>query len=272
MNLSGQRVLITNDDGIHAPGIALLEELVRRQTDDVWVVAPAEEHSGASHAISMHDPVRVRKVDERHFAIKGTPTDCALMGIYELMPKPPTLILSGINWGENLAEDLLYSGTAATAMEGALLGVPALAFSQVHAYGKVHWETAEAFLPDVLERVLAAGIDPGTFVNVNFPPVAPEAVTGVRVTDQGRRAPGSFRPERRVDARTRPYYWIKITYLDRDRRADGGDDLGDSSDASDLQANTDLRAIADGAVSITPVQLDMTAHGLQERYAAAFAT
>lgn len=257
MKLSGQRVLITNDDGIHAPGIHLLEKLVRRHTDDVWVVAPGEEHSGASHAISMHDPVRVREIDVRHFAIHGTPTDCALMGIYELMPEPPTLLLSGINWGENLAEDLLYSGTAATAMEGALLGIPSVAFSQVHTYDAVHWETAEAFLPQVLERVLAAGIEPGTFVNVNFPPVAPEAVTGIRVTDQGRRVAGSFRPERRIDARTRPYWWIKITYLDRDQRQAG----------TDAQVDTDLRAIAEGAVSVTPVQLDLTAHRLKQRFA-----
>ncbi|TAM12282.1 MAG: 5'/3'-nucleotidase SurE [Nevskiaceae bacterium] len=257
MKLDGQRVLITNDDGIHAPGIRLLEKLVRRHTDDVWVVAPGEEHSGASHAISMHDPVRVRKIDAHHFAIHGTPTDCALMGIYELMPEPPTLLLSGINWGENLAEDLLYSGTAATAMEGALLGIPSVAFSQVHTYDEVHWETAEAFLPRVLERVLAAGIEPGTFVNVNFPPLAPNAVTGIRVTDQGRRAAGSFRPERRVDARTRPYWWIKITYLDRDQRQAG----------TDARVNTDLRAIAEGAVSVTPVQLDLTARNLKQRFA-----
>lgn len=260
MDLRGQRVLLTNDDGIYAPGIQLLEKLVRRFTDDVWVVAPGEEHSGASHSISMHDPVRVREIDERHFAIKGTPTDCALMGIYELMPEPPTLLLSGINWGENLAEDLFYSGTAATAMEGALLGVPSVAFSQVHTYENVHWDTAAAFLPRVLERVLAAGIDPGTFVNVNFPPVAPDAVNGIRITEQGRRLPGSFRPERRADARTRPYWWIKITYLDRDQRAAGGDG----------RAGTDLRAIAEGSVSVTPVQLDMTARSSKARFEHAF--
>lgn len=262
MNLAGQRVLITNDDGIHAPGIRLLEKLVRRHTDDVWVVAPTEEHSGASHAISMHNPVRVRAIDDRHFAITGTPTDCALMGIYELMPAPPTLLLSGINWGENLGEDLLYSGTAATAMEGALLGIPSIAFSQVHAYEAVHWDTAEAYLPPVLDAVLKASVEPGTFVNVNFPAVAPQDVTGIRITSQGRRAPGSFRPERRVDARTCPYWWIKITYLEHGRRAEGGR----------APADTDLQAIADHAVSITPVQLDMTAYTSRQRLAHACET
>lgn len=173
MDLRGQRILLINDDGIHAPGIELLERVVRRHCDDVWVVAPAEERSGASHAISMHDPIRMRALDDRHFAIKGSPTDCALMGIYEIMPRPPTLILSGINWGANLAEDVMYSGTAAAAMEGAILGVPSIALSQVHGFGHVHWDTAERWLEQVLSGILATGFDANTFVNVNFPRCPP---------------------------------------------------------------------------------------------------
>lgn len=253
MDLSMHRILLTNDDGIHAPGLQLLEKILRRYTDDVWVVAPAEERSGASHSISMHDPIRVRELDDRHFAIKGTPTDCALMGIYEIMPEPPTLMLSGINWGANLAEDITYSGTAAAAMEGALLGVPSIALSQVHSFGHVHWDTAETFLPQVLAGILATGFDPGTFVNVNFPPVAVDAVSGVRVTSLGQRPAGSFTPERRVDARTKPYYWIKLTYKD------GNEHPG-----------TDLRAMADGAVSVTPIQMDMTATSMKARLERAY--
>lgn len=253
MNLSGHRILLTNDDGIHAPGIMLLEKFIRQFTDDVWVVAPSEERSGAGHSISMHDPIRVRALDDRHFAVKGTPTDCALMGIYELMPQPPTLMLSGINWGANLAEDITYSGTAAAAMEGALLGVPSIALSQVHHMSEVHWATAETYLAQVLEGILKTGFDPGTFVNVNFPAVPPDQVRGIRVVDQGQRPTGSFIPEARVDARTKPYYWIKIAYKP------GNDHAG-----------TDLKAIADGEIAVCPIQLNMTARAMKERLGRAF--
>ena len=249
MDLSNHRILITNDDGIHAEGIQLLERIVRQHCDDVWVVAPDEERSGASHSVSMHTPVRVRQVDARHFAVKGTPTDCAIMAINELMDGPPTLLLSGINRGANLAEDLTYSGTAAAAMEGALLGVPSIALSQVFTPGEdVPWETAEQFLPRVVPPILAAEMAPGTFVNVNFPPVRPDAVSGIHVVDQGQRPPGSFTPEQRTDGRGVPYYWIKLRYTR------GAADEG-----------TDLRAMSENAVSVCPVQLNMTAMALKDR-------
>ncbi|MFN6979065.1 MAG: 5'/3'-nucleotidase SurE, partial [Gemmobacter sp.] len=164
------RILIVNDDGIHAEGIKLLERIARRYSEDVWVVAPDEEKSGASHSISMHVPVRARRIDDRHFAVKGTPTDCALLAIHEILPAPPTILLSGVNRGANLAEDVTYSGTAAAAMEGALLGVPSVALSQVFAAkGPVHWATAEAFAAPVLDVLLATEWQPHAFVNVNFP-------------------------------------------------------------------------------------------------------
>ena len=243
-DLSRATILITNDDGIHAPGIALLERIARRYTDDVWVVAPDDEQSGASHSISMNIPVRVRELDERHFAIKGTPTDCALLAIYEIMKeRRPTVLLSGINRGANLAEDITYSGTVAPAMEGALLGIRAIALSQVFTpRGKVPWETAEKYAPIVIERLLAAEWHPHTFVNVNFPDAAPDAVTGIRVVTQGQRPPGSFVPEGRVDGRDVPYYWIKLAYKH------GG-----------FEPGSDLEAIRDNAVSVSPVQLNMTA-------------
>ncbi len=242
-DLSKAKVLIVNDDGIHAPGIQLLEKIVRRYTDDVWVVAPDEEKSGASHSISMNIPVRVRELDERHFAVKGTPTDCALLAIYEIMKEKPTLLLSGINRGANLAEDITYSGTVAVAMEGALLGIPSIALSQVFLpRGTVRWETAETYTPVVLERLLKVRWHDNTFVNVNFPDVAPDDVSGLRIVTQGQRPPGSFLPEGRVDGRDVPYYWIKIAYKD------GGYEPG-----------SDLEAIRDKAVAISPVQLNMTA-------------
>jgi 5'-nucleotidase len=251
---SKHRVLIVNDDGIHAPGIQLLEKIVRRYTDNVWVVAPDEEKSGASHSISMHVPVRIRQIDERHYAVKGTPTDCALLAIYEIMKERPTMLLSGINRGANLAEDITYSGTAAAAMEGALLGVPSVALSQVFTpRGHVPWETAEAYAPRILDTLFATEWQPGTFVNVNFPDALPDAVTGVRVVRQGQRPPGSFLPEGRIDGRDVPYYWIKLAYKD------GG-----------FEPGSDLEAIRDKAVSVNPIQLDMTAERFRTRLESAF--
>ncbi len=247
--LKDHTVLIVNDDGVHARGIQLLEEIVRRYTDNVWVVAPDEEKSGASNSISMHIPVRVRRIDDQHFAIKGTPTDCALMAVYELIPERPTLLLSGINAGANLAEDALYSGTMAAAMEGALLGIPSIAFSQVFTpRQKIHWDTAKTYLPRILEHLAKEDWEPGCLVNVNFPDAASSDVTGVQVVTQGRRRPGSFKPSRREDERDVPYYWIKLTY-----------------DVGDFVPGTDLSAIRDNAVSVCPITLDMTAREFHSR-------
>ncbi|WP_158970817.1 5'/3'-nucleotidase SurE [Chachezhania sediminis] len=252
--LAGHRVLLCNDDGIEADGIRLLERLVNPHAAETWVVAPAEEMSGASHSISMHLPIRYRRVDDHHHAVKGTPTDCALMGIYEIMPEKPTLLLSGINWGANLAEDLTYSGTASAAMEGALLGVPSVAMSLVHAFEEVHWATAERFAPEVIAGILDAGIAPGTFVNVNFPPVAPDEVKGIRVCRLGQRPPGSFKPTRRTDARHKDYWWIEIMRVDHD-----------------VVPGTDLEAIENGEIAVTPIQLDMTADRSMRALEQAFA-
>jgi 5'-nucleotidase len=251
------RVLIVNDDGIDAPGIVLLEEIVRQFTDDIWVVAPDEERSGAGHSLSMTNPIRVRQRDERHFAIKGTPTDCALLGVYELIKdRRPDVLLSGINRGPNLAEDITYSGTASAAIEGAMLGIPSVALSQVIAYkSEIHWATSRTYAPLVIERLLGMTWRPGIFVNVNFPDCPPSKVTGIRVTNQGLRPPGTFKPVPRVDERHVPYYWIKVAY------PHGGEQTGN-----------DLQAAADHAVSISPLHLDMTSYELMPDMAKLFAT
>jgi 5'-nucleotidase len=248
-------VLIVNDDGIDAPGIVLLEEIVRAFTDDVWVVAPDEERSGAGHSLSMSHPIRLRARDDRHFAVKGTPTDCALLGIHELMTdRRPDLLLSGINRGPNLAEDITYSGTASAAMEGVMLGIPSVALSQVIRYqSEIHWETSRTFAPEVIRKLLAMRWRPGTFINVNFPNCAPDAVSGIRVTRQGLRPGGAFVPVRRVDERHVPYYWIKAAF------PDGGHEPGN-----------DLQAMLDNEVSITPLQVEMTAHQLLPELAELF--
>jgi 5'-nucleotidase len=243
--LSQHRILIVNDDGIEAEGLKLLAELARDITDDIWIVAPDEERSGFSHSVSMTIPIRVRKIDERRYAVKGTPTDCALLAIHDFMADDkPTVLLSGVNRGANLAEDVTYSGTAAAAMEGALLGVRSIALSQVFTPGaEVPWATARRFAPAILRHLLACDWEPGSFVNVNFPDCLPDAVQGIKVTTQGRRPPGSFRPVRRIDERNIPYYWIKLAYA-----------------KGDPEVGTDLAAIAENAISVTPMQLDLTSN------------
>lgn len=244
---AAKRVLIVNDDGIDGRGIKLLEAIARKFTDDVWVVAPDEERSGASHSISVSNPIRARKVDERHFAVRGSPTDCALLGIHTfLSDRRPDILLSGINDGPNLAEDVHYSGTCAAAKEGALLGIPAIAFSQVRTYGKpANWDASEAHLPALLQRLLGLQWSQGQFVNVNVPNLPPEQIAGVQVTKQGMRPAGGFVPVRREDERCVPYYWIRI-----------------SPQSGGAKDGTDLRAINDGFISVTPMQLDLTCSSL----------
>lgn len=246
-NSTSPRVLIVNDDGIDGPGIKLLEELVGRYSDDIWVVAPDDERSGAGHSISVSHPIRLKQRDDRHFAVKGSPTDCALLGIHELLgDRKPDILFSGINAGPNLAEDITYSGTCSAAMEGAMLGIPSVALSQYLRYQQpVHWETSRHFLPGIIEQLMQQQPRTGSFVNVNVPDLPVEAVTGIRITTQGRRPPGSYLPKRRIDERFVPYYWIKIAHLE-----------------GEIEEGSDLAAMRDGAVSITPLQLDMTDHAL----------
>lgn len=254
---AGKRILIVNDDGIDGPGIKLLEQIALQFSEDVWVVAPDEERSGAGQSISISHPIRYVQRDERHFAVRGSPTDCALLGINVFLEgRKPDILLSGINSGPNLAEDVLYSGTCAAAREGALLGIPAIALNQMRSYGNpAIWETSEAHLPGIIAQMLATEWKPGCFINVNVPNVAPDAITGIRVTRQGQRLPGGFMPVRRTDERTVPYFWIKIC-----------------PNHPELEEGTDLYAVAQHAISITPMQIDQTcreaAAGLATLFAA----
>jgi len=250
--LAGHRLLVTNDDGIDAPGIQLLEEIACQLSNDVWVIAPDSEKSGAGHSISLHNPIRLRRRSERSWAVFGTRTDCVLMACYELMrDQRPTIVLSGINNGANLAEDVSYSGTCAAAMEGTLLGIPSIAMSVVRApTGTARWDAAREILPGLLPDLINSGSWPkSSFLNVNFPDVeGPADVRGVRVTRQGQRPPGAFSIDARVDARNVPYYWVKLSHPDGEKHPD-----------------TDLHAIHENAVSVTPIQLDFTNHAWGER-------
>ncbi len=254
--LSDHRILLVNDDGVHARGIELLEELARDITDDVWVVCPDEEKSGASHSVSFATPVRVRQLGPKRFAVKGTPTDCVLLAVWELMrDRQPTVVIAGVNHGENLAEDVTYSGTAGPAIEGAVLGFRSIAMSQVYQLGgQPRLDTVRHFGPSILRQLLSCPWEPDTFVNVNFPDAAPAEVSEIRVTTLGKRRPGSFKPERGLDGRNVPYFWMRIGY-----------------DPGPMVAGTDLEAMRDKAVSITPLQIDLTAHRFASRLKQVFA-
>lgn len=249
------RILLTNDDGIHAEGLACLERIAHAISDDVWVVAPETDQSGFAHSLSISHPLRLRKVGEKKFAVDGTPTDCVIMGARNILPGAPDLILSGVNSGLNVADDVTYSGTVAGAMEGTLLGIKAIALSQAYTIEdeerRVPYATAEALAPALINKVLDMAWTPGTFINLNFPSIPPQDVRGARVTVQGKLSYRISVDERR-DGRRLPYYWLRF----------GRDDL-------DLVEGTDVHAVREGFVSVTPLKLDYTAHELRDQLAKA---
>ena len=244
------RILITNDDGVHAEGIKVLERMARAISDDVWIVAPETDQSGFAHSLSLSEPLRMRKLDAKHYALRGTPTDCVIMGVRKIMDSPPDLILSGINSGTNVADDVTYSGTVAGAMEGTLLGIRSIALSQAYNFTEegrlVPWEVAAAVGPALLDKLIATSLPAGTFLNVNFPNCDPTAVAGTKVTSQGKRVHGLWIDERR-DGRNFPYYWLRF-----------------GREPSEVREGTDLAALRDNFVSVTPMHLDMTAHQLRD--------
>lgn len=240
------RILLTNDDGIHARGLAVLERIAAALSDDVTVVAPAEEQSGKSRSLTLTEPFRVRRMGDKRFAVRGTPTDCVMFALAEAMRDgPPDLILSGVNRGGNLAEDVSYSGTVSAAMEGALAGIRSIALSQRYAQtgmgDRVSFDTAEAWGERVLRPLLDFDWAPRTLINVNFPPVAPDAVKGVRAVSQGLRDYGRVGLDKRVDPRGFAYYWLAMSRLPHSPEPD-----------------TDLEAIEAGYVTVTPLHLDLT--------------
>jgi 5'-nucleotidase len=165
-----ERILITNDDGIDAPGLEVLEAVARELADEVWIVAPEQDQSGISHALSIHHPLRVKARGERRFSVSGTPADCVAIGLRELMDKPPQLLLSGINKGANLGVETMFSGTVGAAMAGLLLGVPSIALSQFFTRrDAVKWDTARALAPDVIRAVIGMEWAADVCLNINFP-------------------------------------------------------------------------------------------------------
>jgi len=253
------RILVTNDDGIGAPGIRVLERIARGLSRDVWTVAPETQQSAVSHALTIRRPLRLSRLAPRRFAVDGTPTDCVLVGVHEVLKeRGPDLVLSGINMGANLGEDIGYSGTVAAAMEACLLGHRAVAISlDLPRNGTVakppRWDTCAVLLPGILRTLAGFDWPEATLINVNIPDLPHGAVDGVRVAQQGRRKQG-LRLEKRIDPDGRPYFWI-LDYSKEEAQPRG----------------SDLSAINQGAVSITPVTIDATARGALAGLRAAFA-
>jgi 5'-nucleotidase len=250
------RILCSNDDGIHSEGLIALEEIAAELTDDVWTVAPEVDQSGMSRSITLTRPLRVRKLADRRYAVDGTPTDCVQLGVSQLLKDgPPDLILSGVNNGQNVADDVTMSGTIAVAFHGMVLGIPAVAMSlsRVDRHAP-RWQTARAHGPAILRTLLDTGWPRDVIININFPDLEPEEVSGIEVATQGRREEVELYAEERTDLRQRRYYWF-----------------GFAGEQSEPAEGTDLRALKDGLISVTPLHLSLTHHDSLETLRTAFA-
>jgi 5'-nucleotidase len=251
------RILITNDDGWGAEGLEVLRQIAEKLSSDVWTFAPEVNQSGASHSMTLHEPLRCKQIADRTFIIRGTPTDCVIMGVRHFMlDNPPDLILSGVNHGSNLAEDVTYSGTIAAAIEGTLLGIRSIAMSQTGGSigeGTIFWQTPLTHGPGIVEKLLDTGWPTGSVININFPPRPPQEVTGIAVTRQGRRDQALLNIDKRNDPWGTPYFWF-----------------GFERPPSKIVKGTDLGAIDEGLISITPLMLDLTDDPTREALQAAF--
>lgn len=241
------RILLTNDDGIDAEGFEALERIAAELSDDVWVAAPRDEQSAQSRALTLSTPLRVHRLGEKRWSVAGTPTDCVMLAMTELMDRKPDLVLSGVNRGQNMAEDVTFSGTVAGALAGMMAGVPSIALSQAlalfHDSRKAYYDTAVAFAPGIIRRLLERGWPASVVININFPDVEPELVQGVESTVQGSRDIFDIAPERRSDLRGRDYYW-----------------MGFKGRKPTMVPGTDLNAVFHGRISVTPLQIDLTDH------------
>ena len=232
-------ILVTNDDGIQSPGIKILARVLRR-IGEVYVVAPDRERTAAGHSLTLHKPLRIEPLGPRTFSVSGTPTDCVNLAVNEILPRRPDLVVSGINRGGNLGDDVTYSGTVSAAMEGTLLGIPSIALSQL-GEGDFQFEAAARFAVRLVRRVRRLGLPPDTLLNVNVPDRPPQAIKGMRVTCLGKRIFDSDNIIKKEDPRGKIYYWI------------GGNRV-----AWEERKDTDQEAVESGFISVTPVHLDLT--------------
>ncbi|MDF2756132.1 MAG: surE [Nitrospira sp.] len=231
-------ILVTNDDGIHSAGLTILAKALGR-LGEVWVVAPDRERTAVAHAVTLHKPLRVHEMAKRVYAINGTPVDCVNLALLNILPRRPHLLVSGINKGVNLGDDVLYSGTVSAAVEGTILGVPSMAVSQ-EGREQFHFVTGGYYARRVARLILQRGLPEETLINLNVPDRVVESITGVRVTCLSRRR---FENPiiQKVDPHGKTYYWIAGTRVSWSRSKDA-----------------DHEAIEEGAVSLTPLHLDST--------------
>ncbi|MDH4232214.1 MAG: 5'/3'-nucleotidase SurE [Nitrospirota bacterium] len=234
-------ILVTNDDGIHSPGIIALYKAMKNH-GEAYIVAPDRERSAAGHSLTMHRPLKAEEIREHVFSVNGTPTDCVTLGINKLLPKKPDLIVSGINKGANLGDDITYSGTVAGAIEGTIFGIPSAAFSLI-SDKHYHFETASFFASRIAEHVLRHSLPYDTLLNVNIPNIRREDIKGIKLTRQGKRI-----YENSIQEMLNPWgekhFWIgggKIYW-------EHGED-------------TDMEAVQQDCVSISPIHLDLTNYG-----------
>jgi 5'-nucleotidase len=253
LELKHARILVTNDDGINAPGLKVLERIARKLSSDVWVVAPELEQSGAAHSLTLRRPLEVRRISLRRFAVDGTPTDCVLIAVNHLIEgRRPDLVLSGINRGGNLGEDVTYSGTVAAAMEATLLGMRAIAMSQLRNGQHVTWRLALRHGAEVVRRLVSVEWTEGVLMNVNFPYVASGDISGMQVVRQGRRA-ANIEIAHALGPTGRKFLWI-----------------GDFTSDNPVRSGTDLWAVRAGAIAVTPLHLDLTHGAMARRLSGAF--
>ncbi len=248
-NADALRILLSNDDGIHAPGLLAIKLALEGAGHQVTVCAPNRPRSAASHAITMHKPLRLQqtRLDDgtTGWAVSGTPADCVVLGLDEVLKGECDLVVSGINHGPNLGWDVIYSGTVAAAMEAVILGYPAIAVSAASYEAEIEWEAGASFVAQTLVgQVARHGLPPYTLLNVNAPSLPPDQIRGVRVTSQGDRQYVD-RLDKRLDPNGKPYYWLGGKIHDRE-----------------TAPGTDTRAVGDGYIAVTPVQIDMTAQAL----------
>ena len=250
------RILVTNDDGIRAEGLSVMREIAHALSDDVWVVAPDDNQSAVGRSLSLHMPVTRYRVDERAVAVRGTPTDCVVVAIKDVLADhPPDLVLSGVNAGQNIAEDLTFSGTVAGALMGTQLGVPSVALSLAKGFQEARslpWDTAREAAPGALRQLLDAGWPDGVTLNLNIPDVPAGEVRGMRITRQGRRDHRMVGVDTRPHPRGGRYHWL--TY---------------GADRSEPDEGTDLRAVYEGYISVTPLMTDLTHSGAHDALTAA---
>tara|TARA_R110001592_G_scaffold15360_5_gene67074 strand:+ start:492 stop:1331 length:840 start_codon:yes stop_codon:yes gene_type:complete len=241
-----RRILITNDDGYDAPGIQLLAELAAELAEEVWIVAPATDQSGTAQSVSLHQPIRCKPLAERHFAVRGTPSDCVLLGAFHLMPEKPDLLLSGINQGINMADTVGFSGTLGAALTASLFDIPAIALSQAWKdRHNIHWDTPRRYTGALIRQLLAEPLPGGMVTNINFPSVAPQQVSGIANASMNGQSLTGAGVDQRLDQRQQDYFWLSFQHHYR----------------AVSDPNSDVNALRERAISVSFIERQL-AQGL----------